>query len=82
MTTITVYDLSESSPGPCATFWDVTPEYAAAYCYAEATGRLSQLFSLSYDGDTRYKSKFPLCYGKRTVSCGDYAAPLNQEVTQ
>ena len=81
MATITVYNLSESSPGPCATFWNVTPEYAAAYCYAEATGRLSQLFSLSHDGDTRYKAKFPLCYGKTTVSCGDYAAPLHQEDT-
>lgn len=82
MITITVYDMSESTHGPCATFWDVTPEYAAVYCYAEATGRLSQLFSLSYDGNTSYKSKFPLCYGKNTVSCGDYAAPLNLETTQ
>jgi hypothetical protein len=79
MTTLNVYDLSKATPEPCATFGNVIPEYAVAYCYAESTGRLSQLFSLSYDGDTRYKSKFPLCYGKRSVSCGDYAAPLNQE---
>jgi hypothetical protein len=70
---ITVYDLSTTAPGPCATFWDVSPEYAVAYCYAESCGRMSELYSLSYNGSMAFAGKFPLTYGKHNVSCGYFA---------
>jgi hypothetical protein len=75
---ITVFDLSTTTPEPCATFWDVSPEYAVAYCYAESCGRLSELYSLSYNGSMAFTGKFSLTYGEHTVSCGDFAADTGE----
>lgn len=72
---INVYDLSSTDPEPVYTFEGTTPQRAVMYCEAERRQLLSWFFNTS---DEERAAKLKPITGKNSITCGDFAACLDQ----